>query len=127
MTRKNLKVCAFLAAFLLQSHQSHACSDVFINTGGYHIESRTLDFLVNIAFEDRIGFIGAENQTDIVLDADKIPTKQLAKWKNKYGYFGRAAFNGSKIIDCMNTQGFSVAILYLDRKSTRLNSSHSQN
>jgi choloylglycine hydrolase len=113
MTRKNLKAAAFLSIFLLPNTQTIACSDVFINKAGYHIEARTLDFLVNIAFEDRAGFIGAENQTDVVIDADKIPAEKLAAWKNKYGYFGRSAFNGSKIIDGMNTQGLSVAILYL--------------
>ena len=97
------------------SFTSHvqACSDVFINKGGYHIEARTLDFLVNIAFQDKIGFVGADNITDVVLDADQIPNTQLTTWKNKYGYFGRAAFNGEKIIDGMNTQGLSVSILYL--------------
>jgi len=90
-----------------------ACSDVFINKGGYHVEARTLDFLVNIAFEDKIGFIDQENTTDVVIDADRIPSKQLTSWKNKYGFFGRAAFNGQKIIDGMNTQGLSVSILYL--------------
>jgi choloylglycine hydrolase len=90
-----------------------ACSDVFINKGGYHIEARTLDFLVNLAFQEKMGFIGDENTTDVVLDADKIPTSQLATWKNKYGYLGRAAFNGEKMIDGMNTEGLSIAILYL--------------
>jgi len=56
---------------------------------------------------------GSNNITDVVLDADQIPNKQLTQWKNKYGYFGRAAFAGEKIIDGMNTQGLSVSILYL--------------
>src|ERR1700722_11787123 len=90
-----------------------ACSDVFINKGGYHIEARTLDFLVNLAFQEKMGFIGDENTTDVVIDADQIPTSQLATWKNKYGYLGRAAFNGEKMIDGMNTEGLSIAILYL--------------
>ena len=93
--------------------QVQACSDVFVNKGGYHIEARTLDFLVNMAFQEKIGFVGDQNTTDVVIDADKIPLSQLATWKNKYGYLGRAAFNGEKIIDGMNTEGLSVAILYL--------------
>ena len=93
--------------------QVFSCSDVFLNKGKYHIEARTLDFLVNLGFQDKIGFISEDNITDIILDADKIPNKQLTTWKNKYGYFGRAAFNGEKIIDGMNTQGLSVSILYL--------------
>lgn len=104
---------ALFTGLLSMENQGVACSDVFINKPGYHIEARTLDFLVNIAFENRAGFIGTENKTDVVIDADKIPADKLAVWKNKYGYFGRAAFNGSKIIDGMNTQGLSVAILYL--------------
>ena len=78
------------------------CSDVFINTNGYHIVARTFDFLVNLAIQDKIGFIGDENTTDIIIDAEQIPTSQLATWKNKYGYFGRAAFNGEKIVDGIN-------------------------
>jgi len=81
------------------SFPAFACSDIFINKEGYHIEARTLDFFVNIAFEDKIGFVG---------DADKIPAAQLTSWKNKYGYFGRAAFNGEKVMDAMNTEGFSI-------------------
>lgn len=104
---------ALITGLFSMENQGIACSDVFINKGGYHIEARTLDFLVNLAFENRAGFIGTENKTDIIIDADKIPADKLATWKNKYGYFGRAAFNGSKIIDGMNTEGLSVAILYL--------------
>ncbi|MBY0291819.1 MAG: linear amide C-N hydrolase [Alphaproteobacteria bacterium] len=89
------------------------CSDVFINMGGHHIVARTFDFLVNLALQDKIGFIGDENTTDVILDADQIPAMQLVSWENKYGYFGRAAFNGEKIVDGMNTEGFSVALLYL--------------
>ena len=105
-------ISAVVISASLTSHVQ-ACSDIFINKAGYHIEGRTLDFLVNLAFQDRIGFIGDENTTDVVLDAERIPSTQLTSWKNKYGYFGRAAFNGEKMIDGMNTQGFSIAILYL--------------
>lgn len=100
-----------LSAGLASSAQG--CSDVLINKGGYHIEARTLDFLVNLGFQDKLGFVGEENTTDVVLDADKIPSTQLTSWKNKYGFLGRAAFSGQKIMDGMNTQGLSVAILYL--------------
>ncbi|HUX78572.1 MAG TPA: linear amide C-N hydrolase [Alphaproteobacteria bacterium] len=102
---------AFVIATSFSSHLS-ACSDVFINQGTYHIEARTLDFLVNIAFQDKMGFVGEENTTDVVLDAEKIPSSQLTSWKNKYGYFGRTAF-GQNIIDGMNTEGLSVSILYM--------------
>lgn len=108
---KKLIITLFLSAVF--GPQVQACSDVFINKGGYHIEARTLDFLVNMAFQEKMGFIGGQNMTDVIIDADKIPSSQLATWKNKYGYLGRAAFNGEKIIDGMNTEGLSVAILYL--------------
>lgn len=104
-----------LTSILVIAFQPHgqACSDVFVNKGGYHIEARTLDFLVNLAFQEKLGFIGDQNTTDVVIDAEKIPSSQLATWKTKYGYLGRAAFNGEKIIDGLNTEGLSVAILYL--------------
>lgn len=102
-----------LAVSTYLTSQAMACSDVFVNKGGYHVEARTLDFLVNLGFQDKMGFIGDENTTDVVIDADKIPSTQLATWKNKYGYLGRAAFNGEKIMDGMNTEGLSLAVLYL--------------
>lgn len=102
-----------LATSVYLISQTMACSDVFVNKGGYHVEARTLDFLVNLAFQEKMGFIGDENTTDVIIDADKIPNNQLATWKNKYGYLGRAAFDGEKIIDGMNTEGLSIAILYL--------------
>jgi choloylglycine hydrolase len=107
------KLIIILAISTQFTSHTLACSDVFINKGGYHIEARTLDFLVNLGFQEKLGFIGDENTTDVVLDADKIPVSQLATWKNKYGYLGRAAFNGEKIIDGMSAEGLSVAILYL--------------
>jgi choloylglycine hydrolase len=109
MRKLNLLI-GFLVVF---STQAFACTDVFINKGGYHVEARTLDFLVNFAFEDRIGFIGDKNTTDVIIDADKIPATQLTSWENKYGFIGRSAFNGERFVDGMNTQGLSVAILYL--------------
>ncbi|MBY0501727.1 MAG: linear amide C-N hydrolase [Alphaproteobacteria bacterium] len=110
MKKLNLLLLSSLAIF---SSQAFACTDAFINKGGYHVEARTLDFLVNFAFEDRIGYIGDKNTTDVIIDADKIPATQLTSWVNKYGFIGRAAFNGERFVDGMNTQGLSVAILYL--------------
>ncbi len=95
------------------SIDASACSDIFVNKGGYHIEARTLDFLVNIGFQDKVGYIGDKNTSDIIIDADKIPSKQLSSWTNKYGFFGRGAFKAGKLMDGMNTQGLSIAALYL--------------
>lgn len=95
------------------SSEAVACSDFLINKGGYHIEGRTLDFFSNIGFRDALGFTGDKNKTNIVVDVDKIPDQQLTSWETKYGYFGRSAFNETQIIDGMNTQGLSIAILYL--------------
>lgn len=109
MRNLNLVLC-FLT---ILNSQAFACTNAFINKGGYHIEARTFDFLINFAFENRIGFIGDKNTTDVIVDADKIPTTQLTSWVNKYGFIGRSAFNGERFVDGMNTQGLSVSILYL--------------
>lgn len=72
-----------------------------------------MDFPLNISVHNNVGFVGQKNTTDVVLDADKIPQDKLTSWTNEYGYFGRTAFDTPKMIDGMNTQGFSVAMLYL--------------
>ena len=82
---------------------SFACSDIFINQPNAHIEARSMDFAINIANEDIFGFIGQKNTTDVVIDADKVPTSQLTSWTNKYGYWARTAFNTPKVDDGMNT------------------------
>src|SRR5690349_9270280 len=107
---------ALITAFALTTaipYAASACSDIFVNKGGYHIVARTLDFLVNIGFQDKVGYVGDQNTTDIIIDTDKIPSKQVATWINKYGFVGRAAFKGGKLMDGMNTQGLAVAALYL--------------
>jgi len=91
-----------------------ACSDIFINHPNAHIEARSMDFGMNIAMNDTFGFIGQKNTTDIVIDAEKIPAKDLTSWTNKYGYWGRYAFHTPKVDDAMNTEGLSLSGLYLD-------------
>jgi len=91
-----------------------ACSDIFINHPNAHIEARSMDFGMNICLNDTFGFIGQKNTTDIVIDAEKIPAKSLVSWTNKYGYWGRNAFNTPKVDDAMNTEGLSISGLYLD-------------
>lgn len=90
-----------------------ACTSLFVNKGDYHIVARSMDFGMNMGFNEFMGYIGQENTSDIVVNADKIPVKSLQSWKNKYGFAGRSAFNTPIIVDGMNTEGVSVAILYL--------------
>lgn len=89
------------------------CTNVFINKNQYKIEARSMDFPINIAFKNGWGYVGIENVTDVVIDADKIPESRIAKWTSKYGYFCRLGFE-SYVTDGLNTQGFSYSILYLD-------------
>ncbi len=94
---------------------ANACSDIFINHPNAHIEARSMDFGMNIAMGDTFGFIGQKNTTDVIIDADRIPAGSLTSWTNKYGYWGRNAFNTPKIDDAMNTEGLSLSGLYLDQ------------
>lgn len=111
-----MKKIAFLSASLLSffiSSSTFACSDIFINKGGYHIEARSMDFPYNMGNQYMIGYVGQKNETDVVIDATKIPASQLTSWTNKYGFFGRTAFKGGKVVDGMNTAGLSISNLYL--------------
>jgi len=90
-----------------------ACSDIFINKGGYHVEARSMDFGVNIANVDSLSFVGQKNTTDVVVNASAIPATQLLSWTNKYGYWSRNAFNTPVADEGMNTAGFSISGLYL--------------
>lgn len=89
------------------------CTNVFINKNEYKVEARSMDFPINIAFENGWDYVGIENTTNVIIDADKIPIEKLTSWKNKYGYFGRFGFDRS-IVDGLNTQGLSFSVLYLD-------------
>jgi choloylglycine hydrolase len=116
MQRKRLSVVVSLLSIFLTglAQTAVACSDIFVNHAGTHIEARSMDFGMNIALDDAFGFIGQENTTDVVLDAEKIPVQRLTSWKNQYGYWGRRVFNTSKVDDAMNTEGLSISGLYLD-------------
>ncbi|QIW10325.1 linear amide C-N hydrolase [Francisella sp. LA112445] len=89
------------------------CTNVFINKNEYKIEARSMDFPMNIAFQNCISYVGIDNTMDIVIDADKIPDSQLTSWKTRYGFFGRLAFDKC-LTDGLNTQGLSFSFLYLD-------------
>lgn len=90
-----------------------ACSDIFINKAGYHVEARSMDFPINMGTNTSLGFVGQVNSTNPIVNIKNIPEASLSKWTNKYGYIGRSAFDTPNIIDGMNTQGLSIGILYL--------------
>lgn len=106
-----LLTCTLFTGF---TQRATACSDIFINHPNAHIEARSMDFGMNIAINDTFGFIGQKNTTDVVIDAEKIPSKSLTSWTVKYGYWGRYAFHTPKVDDAMNTEGLSLSGLYLD-------------
>jgi choloylglycine hydrolase len=93
--------------------EAQTCSNILINKGGYHIEGRTLDFFINVGFQDKVGYVGDKNTSNIIVDVSKIPQNQIATWTNKYGFYGRGAFVGGNLMDGMNTQGLSTSALYL--------------
>lgn len=90
-----------------------ACSDVFVNTGSFHVEGRTMDFPINMGTQMGMGFVGQKHTTDIIVDVDKIPLDKRISWQTHYGYVGRTAFNTPNILDGLNSAGFSISILYL--------------
>jgi choloylglycine hydrolase len=100
-------------AMALMAANMLACTSVFINKGDYSVVGRSMDFGMNMGFNVYMGYIGQENTTDIVVDAGKIPDDARLSWKNQYGFAGRSAFNTPIIVDGLNTEGLSVAILYL--------------
>ena len=48
------------------------CTNVFINKNYYKIKARSMDFPINIAFENGWDYVGVENTTNFIIDADKI-------------------------------------------------------
>ena len=100
----------FAACTTLAQLSAHACSNIFINRGNYHIEGRNMDLALNIGHGDVFRFVGQENTTDVIIDADKIPTALLATWTNRYGFWGRNADHTPILVDGMNTEGLSFAI-----------------
>jgi len=72
-----------------------------------------MDFGMNMGFNEGMGYVGQKNTTDVVVNADKIPTDALSKWQHKYGFAGRVAFDTAVVVDGMNTEGLGAALLYL--------------
>lgn len=80
----------FLASTLFISSLL-ACTSLFVNKGGYHVVARSMDFGMNMGFNEYMGYVGQENTSDVVVNADKVAVKSLQSWKNKYGFAGRSA------------------------------------
>ncbi|WP_440993089.1 linear amide C-N hydrolase [Cysteiniphilum litorale] len=117
-----------------------SCTDIFINKTPFHITARTLDFPLKLytqsfetyswyqkifqtdinlthitsrAFSFYTGYLDVENTTNLIANRDKVPEDNLAHWQNKYGFFGRLGFIGYTLTDGLNTEGVSIAALYL--------------
>ncbi|MFP4486829.1 MAG: linear amide C-N hydrolase [Campylobacterales bacterium] len=103
----------YLITLTLLATSLLACTNLFVNKGGYHIVARSMDFGMNMGFNEALGYVGQKNTTDVVVDADKIPSKVLSSWEHKYGFAGRVAFDTAIVVDGMNTEGLGVGLLYL--------------
>jgi penicillin V acylase-like amidase (Ntn superfamily) len=110
-----MKIVTTLAlGFTLGASIASACGELFINKGGYHVSSRSMEFGRNMAFDTFIRYIGQKQKSNIIIDLDKIPTKQIASWSYQYGFVGRGDdFRGGVLVDGLNTQGVTVSALYL--------------
>ena len=92
----------------------NACGELFINKGGYHVSSRSMEFGRNMAFDTFIRYIGQKQTSNIIINLDKIPSKQIASWSYDYGFVGRGdAFRAGVLVDGLNTQGVTISALYL--------------
>ncbi|WP_440617718.1 hypothetical protein [Cysteiniphilum sp. 6C5] len=121
-----------------------SCTDIFINKSPFHVTARTLDFPLKLytqsfetyswyqklfqtdinlthitsrAFGFYTGYLDVDNTTNLIANRDKVPKDKLAHWQNKYGFFGRLGFIGYTLTDGINTQGVSIAALYLPGSS----------
>lgn len=110
--KKLLAICLFL--FVCSINQASACTDFMINTKDFHIVARTMDFPKNVGNSIDAFFIGQENITSIIVNQENIPELQWLSWKNKYGFIARTVFDTPMIVDGLNSEGLSVAYLYLD-------------
>jgi len=101
-------------SLILSSSLVSACGDIFINKGGYHVSSRSMEFGQNMAFDAFTRYVGQKQTSNIMVDLDKIPSKQIASWEYEYGFVGRGDdFRGGVVIDGMNIKGVTIAGLYL--------------
>ena len=103
---KFLTKIVIIGALALTTAQ--ACSEIFINKGGKHVVGRNNELGINVAFENKFGYIGQKHKTLLLLNDSKIPQAKLKTWTTKYGHIGRAVTYGT-YADGMNTQGVSIA------------------
>ncbi len=90
-----------------------ACGDIFVNKGGFHVEARSMEFGANIANEVIVRFIGQKQTSNIMINLDKIPKKQIFSWEYKNGFVGRGdEWRPAFTLDGLNDKGVSVAFLY---------------
>ena len=143
-----MKHYGLLMLIFIEQH-GFSCTDIFINKGQFHVTARTLDFPLKLytesfetynwyqkifqtdlnlthvtshAFSYYTGYVNANNATNIIVNAQQIPSNKVAHWQNKYGFFGRLGFIGHSLSDGINTQGLSIAALYLpDSKYPKYN------
>lgn len=102
-----------ISTAILSTTVASACTDLVINKNQYVASARTLDFDREIDSHLLFFMPGAKNTTDLVIDVDKVDSKKLHSWTNKYGFVGMAPYRVStQLYDGMNSAGFSVGMLY---------------
>ncbi len=90
-----------------------ACGNIFVNKGGFHVEARSMEFAYNMGSSNVLRFVGQKQTSDILVDLDKIPSKQILSWEYKNGFVGRAdEWRPGMLLDGMNSKGVSVSFLY---------------
>ncbi len=90
-----------------------ACGNIFINKGGFHVEGRTMEFGANIANEVIVRFVGQKQTSNLLINLDKIPQKQILSWEYKNGFVGRGdEWRPGFTLDGLNEKGVSVSFLY---------------
>ncbi|MDA7742450.1 linear amide C-N hydrolase [Francisellaceae bacterium] len=103
------------AAMLFYIGNTYSCTEFYINKNNFHISARTLDFGVSLGNNLYYGYPGTENTSRIIpLPSNIVKEQKPISWNNRYGYFGRTAWESTNIIDGMNIQGLSVSTLELD-------------
>jgi len=100
-------------AFVASTALLNACGNIFINKGGFHVEGRTMEFGANIANEVIVRFVGQKQTSNIIINLDKIPKKQILSWEYKNGFVGRGdEWRPGFTLDGLNEKGVSVSFLY---------------
>lgn len=100
-----------LVSIVLNPICIEACSNIFVNAGGYQVVARTMDFPFNSGNDFGVGFVGQKNVSNTVVS--QVPDGKTAAWTNTKTYIGQTWLNGPVIVDGMNDAGVSAAFLYL--------------